>query len=40
MDEGTDENGGLVEGSDLEFLLKKSVNFDGMSRIQKMDWMN
>jgi outer membrane protease len=29
----------LLPGSDLEALLKEVSNFNGMSKIQQMDWM-
>jgi hypothetical protein len=40
IDQGTSEIGGLVKGSELESLLKTADAFEGMSKIQKMDWLN
>ena len=31
---------GIVAGSELENLLKESANFEGMSYLQKMDWLS
>ena len=39
MDEGLDPEAGLVRGSRLEQLLKSADGFDGMSKIQQMDWL-
>ena len=40
IQEGVDETGKLREDSDLAKLLKDSAMFEGLSRVQKMDWMN
>lgn len=39
MDEGLDPQAGLIRGSRLEQILKSSENFDGMSKVQQMDWL-
>lgn len=39
MDEGLDPEGGLIRGSRLEQILKSAENFDGMSKVQQMDWL-
>ena len=39
MDEGLDPEAGLVRGSRLEQLLKSADGFDGMSKVQQMDWL-
>lgn len=39
MDEGLDPEAGLVRGSRLEQLLKSTDGFDGMSKVQQMDWL-
>ena len=40
MDEGLDQENGLVRGSRLEAILKNAEGFKGMSEIAKMEWMN
>ena len=37
---GTSATEGLITGSDLDKLLRSSAAFEGMSKIQKMDWLN
>lgn len=39
MDEGLDPEAGLIRGSRLEQILKSAENFDGMSKVQQMDWL-
>ena len=39
MDEGLDPEAGLVRGSRLEQMLKNAEGFQGMSKIQQMDWL-
>ena len=39
MDEGLDQETGLVRGSRLEQMLKNAEGFQGMSKIQQMDWL-
>lgn len=39
MDEGLDPEVGLVRGSRLEQMLKSAEGFQGMSKIQQMDWL-
>lgn len=39
MDEGLDPQAGLIRGSRLEQILKSAENFDGMSKVQQMDWL-
>ena len=39
MDEGLDPEAGLVRGSRLEQLLKSADGFNGMSKVQQMDWL-
>ena len=39
MDEGLDEDSGLIRGSRLEELLKNAEGFQGMSTIKQMEWM-
>lgn len=39
MDEGLDQETGLVRGSKLEQILKNAEGFQGMSKIQQMDWL-
>ena len=39
MDEGVDSLGNLIEGSELEALLKTSEGFLGMSELAKMKWL-
>ena len=38
MDQGMDDDG-IVPGSELQNLLKEAANFEGMSELQKMDWL-
>lgn len=38
--DGTSATEGLLSGSELERLLQSDSAFQGMSKIQKMDWMN
>ena len=38
MSSGIDEDG-IVPGSELQNLLKEAANFEGMSKLQKMDWL-
>ena len=40
IDGGLDKEHGLVRGSRLEEILRKSENFTGMSEIAKMEWLN
>ena len=40
IEEGTTETGGLIIGSDLDRILKNSANYEELSEIQKMDWLN
>ena len=39
MDEGLDPEAGLIRGSRLEQILKSAENFNGMSKVQQMDWL-
>ena len=39
MDEGLDPEAGLVRGSRLEQMLKNAESFQGMSKIQQMEWL-
>ena len=39
MGEGLSETEGLVKGSELETLLKSEAGFEGMSKLQRMDWL-
>ena len=39
MDEGLDPEAGLIRGSRLEQILKNAEGFQGMSKIQQMDWL-
>lgn len=39
MNEGLNEDSGLVRGSHLEELLKNAEGFQGMSAIKQMEWM-
>ena len=38
--EGVDATGALIHGSELEALLQKSESFAGMSKLEKMDWLD
>lgn len=38
MGKGMDDDG-IIPGSDLQNLLKEAANFEGMSELQKMDWL-
>jgi hypothetical protein len=38
MEKGIDENG-IIIGSELQKLLEEAANFEGMSELQKMDWL-
>lgn len=38
--EGVDATGALIHGSELEVLLQKSESFAGMSKLEKMDWLD
>ena len=38
MGKGMDEDG-IIPGSELQNLLKEAANFEGMSELQKMDWL-
>ena len=40
MEEGLDEENGLIRGSRLEELLKNEANWEGLSKLQQMDWLN
>lgn len=39
MDEGLDPEAGLIRGSRLEQILKSAENFNGMSKVQQMEWL-
>ena len=39
MDKGLDPETGLIRGSRLEQILKSSENFEGMSKVQQMEWL-
>ena len=39
MDEGLDEENGLVRGSHLETLLREGAGYTGLSEIGKMNWL-
>ena len=39
LEEGLDEEVGLIRGSKLEEILKDSENFNGMSKVQQMEWL-
>ena len=39
LEEGLDEEVGLIRGSKLEQILKDSENFNGMSKVQQMEWL-
>ena len=38
MGKGMDDDG-IIPGSELQNLLKEAANFEGMSELQKMDWL-
>lgn len=37
---GTDATGALIHGSDLEKILKDAETYNGLSKVQKMDWLS
>jgi hypothetical protein len=39
MEEGLDENNGLIRGERLEELLKSAEGFEGLSKIGQMEWL-
>jgi hypothetical protein len=40
MEEGLDEENGLITGSRLEDILKSAEGFAGLSEIGKMEWLS
>jgi hypothetical protein len=40
MESELSETGGLLTGGELEDLLKESVGFEGMSKLEQMEWLN
>lgn len=40
MDEGLDKDNGLIRGTRLETILKNAANFQGLSDLAKVEWLN